>query len=478
MALRTLARDSAVYGGADLVSKAIAFVTFPLIAAALSPKAFGALELLMTAIGLLGIVANCGLSHGVQRFYWDPETPVERRPVIVSSGLAALTMLVLGVLVVGLLAVAASANWLPGLNLPMTSIAPIAALVVMGGTLIAQYLLDVTRLQMAPWKFFGVSLVTRVATAMAGVAAVVWLQLGLDGLLAVQAAVALLALPLAALAVRRDLTTAVDREAALKLLRFGYPFIYSSFAFWLFGSVDRWLLAALSSVEEVGIYSVAQRFASIVMMVSLAFGQAWAPLALKMRADEPQKYRGWYADVLLMLACGMLVLGGAVALFSDQLISFLMPAEYEAAARPLAVLCLGVVAQSTTQITGIGISLERKTSLFAHLSWLMAVVNVVLNLLLIPKFGATGAAWATALSYLFLTGSYMYCSQALHPLPIRWRRVLVWLAMLTVIGLVAGQPVVQPGIWSSVWLKALLLCVCIVVGTMLIVWRRPMHVAN
>lgn len=474
MALRTLARDSAVYGGADLVSKAIAFVTFPLIAAALSPTAFGALELLMTAIALLGIIANCGLSHAVQRFYWDPETPVGRRPVLVSSGLAALAVLVLCVLIVGLLAIAASANWLPGLNLPMTSIAPTAALVVMGSTLIAQYLLDVTRLQMAPWRFFGVSLATRVATAMAGVAAVVWLQLGLDGLLAVQAVISLLALPLAALAVRQDLTTVVDREVVLKLLRFGYPFIYSSFAFWLFGSVDRWLLAALSSVEEVGVYSIAHRFASIVMMVSLAFGQAWAPLALKMRADEPQKYRGWYADVLLMLACGMLVLGGAVALFSGELISFLMPAEYEAAARPLAVLCLGVVAQSTTQITGIGISLERKTSLFAHISWLMAVVNVVLNVLLIPQFGATGAAWASALSYLFLTASYLYCSQTLHPLPIPWRRVGVWFAMLALIGLVAGQPVLELQPATTVWLRIFILAACMLIGVML-VWRRPIR---
>jgi O-antigen/teichoic acid export membrane protein len=385
-------------------------------------------------------------------------------------------MLAIAALVLGMLAVAAFATRLAALSVPMTWIAPAAALVVMSSSLVAQYLLDITRLQMQPWKFFGVSLVARVATAFAGVAAVVWLSLGLDGLLAVQALVSVLALPVAALAVRRDLTLAVDRNVVTKLLHFGYPFIFSSIAFWLFGSVDRWMLAAMSSVEEVGIYSIAQRFASIVMMVSLAFGQAWAPLALKFRADEPQKYRGWYADVLVMLACGMLVVGGAVALFSDELIGFLMPAEYAPAARPLAVLCLGVVIQSTTQITGIGISLERKTSIFAHLSWLMAVINIALNLLLIPQLGATGAAWATALSYLFLTASYMYYSQALHPLPIRWRRIVIWFAMLALIGIVAGQPVLAFEGLPALWLKLLLLAACLGVGFMLTVWRRPVHV--
>jgi O-antigen/teichoic acid export membrane protein len=357
----------------------------------------------------------------------------------------------------------------------MTWIAPIAALLLMASSQTAQYLLDVIRLHMKPWRFFGVSLATRVATAIAGVVAVVWLGAGLDGLLATQATVSLLALPLAALAVRRDLTTAVDLELAFKLLRFGHPFIYSGIAFWLFGSIDRWLLAALSSVEEVGIYSVAHRFASVVMMVSFAFGQAWAPLALKARSDDPMRYRKLYADVLLVLACGMLVLGSSIAMFSRELISWLMPPEYSAAAAPLAILCLAVVLQSTTQVTAIGISLERKTSLFARLSWMTAGINVALNLLLIPGLGAIGAALATALSYLFLTGSYLYSSQALHPLPIRWGRSAIWFGLLVSIGAVVVQSAADPVHALPVWFRAALLVASTGACFVLVAWRRSAH---
>lgn len=477
MLFRSLARDSAVYGGADFVSKAIAFVTFPLIAAALSPFEFGTLELLMTAVALLGTAANSGLNNAVQRFYWDPDTPIAQRPTLVSSGLAALVLLLFFAFALGSVATAVVASWLPLWNLPMTWLAPTAALVLMVGTQIAQYLLDVIRLQMKPWKFFGVSLAARVASAIAGVIAVVWLGMGLDGLLVLQATVSLLALPVAALAVRDNLTLAIDRDACLKLLRFGHPFIYSGLAFWVFGSIDRWLLAALSSVEEVGIYSVAYRFATIVMMVSLAFGQAWAPLALKTWADDP-RYREFYADVLLVLACGMLILGGSIALFSGELIAFLMPAEYYAAARPLAVLSLGVVIQSTTQVTAIGISLEKKTSLFARLSWITAGINLVLNLLLIPNHGALGAAWAMALSYLFLTASYLYCSQMLHPMPIRWRRAAVWLGMLIAIAIMISQGDLTPEHSPTTWLRALLLLACMGICFVLVVWRRSLHVEH
>ena len=327
-----------------------------------------------------------------------------------------------------------------------------------------------------PWRFIMVSLASRVLTACAGVIAVVWFSWGLDGLLVVQAGVALLALPMAALAVRRDLTAKIDRGVAQKLLHFGYPFIYSGIAFWLFGSMDRWMLAAMSSVEEVGIYSVAFRFASIVMFVSLAFGQAWSPLALKVRTDHPLSYRALYADVLLVVACSMLLVGGFVALFSGELIGAVMPTEYRAAALPLAVLCLGVVVQSTIQVTAIGISLEKKTYIFARSSWIAARANLLFNLLLIPSFGAIGAAWATTLTYLLLTGTYLYYTQLLHPIPLPWRRVAIWLAMLVCIAVVSNGWAGSPETSLTVGFKLLFLIVCVVVCSVLAPWRRSTHV--
>ena len=78
-------------------------------------------------------------------------------------------------------------------------------------------LLDVTRLHMKPWRFFGVSLATRVLTAVAGVVAVVVLGWRLDGLLVLQTLVAVAAVPIAAAVVRRDLTPRVDPAVARML---------------------------------------------------------------------------------------------------------------------------------------------------------------------------------------------------------------------------------------------------------------------
>lgn len=475
MILRHLVRDSAIYGGTDFVSKLIAFLAFPLIAAALSPMAFGALELMLTATALLGMVANSGLNNALQRFYWDGQTEVAHRPVLVSSGLAALSLLLLTAVALGGMALAVYRHWMQDGFAPLGWIGLLAGLVLMVAGQLVQYLLDVTRLRMAPWRFAGIALVSRVMTTIAGVAAVVLLGWGLDGLVAAQALVMVAAVPLALYAVRPDLTWRVDLTAARKLMRFGHPFIYAGLAFWLFGSMDRWLLASMADVAEVGIYSVAHRFASVLLFVSMAFGQAWSPLAIKVRTDHPQHYRSLYVDILLALLCVMLVLGGGIALFSPELITWLMPAEYHKAGMSLSALALGLILQSTMQVTALGISLEKKTHLFARLSWLAAGLNLILNLAMIPSSGAFGAAVATSLSYLFLTTAYLYYTQRLHPLPMPWRKIQVlgvlWLALAgCLMGLWQGHPVA-----TSLVGRSLLMLICLVVCASLIPWRRVLH---
>ena len=215
------------------------------------------------------------------------------------------------------------------------------------------------------------------------------------------------------------------------------------------------MLATMSSVEEVGIFSVAFRFASVVLFVNIAFGQAWSPYAIKIRTDSPDTYRAFYARVLLLLLFVMLIVGGGVALFSGELLGMIMPDKYAASAIPLTVLSFGIILQSTQQVTAIGISLEKKTYLFARSAWLAAVVNFILNFSLIPIYASQGAAWATLSSYLVLTMSYLYYTQKLHPLPIQWARLML---MLAVGGLVLLISIVGNSIlfsWKMVIFKLL-----------------------
>ena len=121
----------------------------------------------------------------------------------------------------------------------------------------------------------------------------------------------------------------------------------------------------------------------------------------------------------------MIVIGGFVSFFSGEIVSSLFPIEYHDSAYLLSILTIGIIFQSTIHVTSIGISLEKKTSVFAKVAWITAIINLVLNFILIPYFGGVGAAISTSISYFVLTGIYFFYSQKLHKLPINFNILLI-----------------------------------------------------
>jgi O-antigen/teichoic acid export membrane protein len=469
MVFRHLAKESVVYGGADFITKVLAFFVFPIIAAALSPIAFGTLELIFTVTAIFGLVMNCGLNNAVQRLYWDKDTLVAQQPAIVTSGLAAQIIFGLLAAFIGLLLVPLFLPWIEAEKLPLTWVALVAALFAMLLSQWSQYILDVIRLHFAPWRFFSIALISRVSTMLFGLVAIVSLGLGIDGFLTAQAIVLALVLPVAFLLIRKDINFAKINMIWLKeLVQLGYPFIFINLAYWLFGSMDRWMLASMHSVEEVGIYSVAFRFASIVLFVSTAFSQAWSPIAIKILTDHPDSYRTIYGQVLLVLVFVMLIVGGALALFSGELISLIMPQEYLKSSLPLVILCFAIIFQSSLQVTAVGISLEKKNYIFVRLTWLAALINFISNYLLIPDYGASGAAFATLISYIFITVSYFYYTQKLHPIVINWRSLFIIMLLGTLLAIISIIFVNISFNFVIIYFKIFLAAACLVIGWMML----------
>jgi O-antigen/teichoic acid export membrane protein len=121
---------------------------------------------------------------------------------------------------------------------------------------------------------------------------------------------------------------------------------------------------------------------------------------------------------------------------------------------------MGVALSGTTQITAIGISLAQRTRLFATGAWITAMANLFLNVILIPHWGALGAAAATFLSYGLLTGLYLIWSQRLHPIPLEKRKLLF--SATSAIGVAAASAAVaavEPSVLTVVMKTAALMLI-------------------
>lgn len=441
--LRKLGKDVAVYGGVDLLFRMAQFVVVPVYAHLLSVSDFGLLGLLTVTATLLGMLLNLGVNNSVQRFYFDPETPEGERPALVSTGLAQL-------LLSGIVTIALAFLILGNLREEVRSAYGIewTLLVIVLATVlpdqIAQYTLDAVRLQFAPWKFFAIAIVKNLAGILLGLWLVLRWDMGVAGLLLGPLISAAAAVPIGLLMIRKDLALRFDRAVAKKVFHYGYPFVFAGAAYWVFGSMDRWLLVEMSDLVQVGLFSVALKFAAALTFVISAFAQAWSPFAMRMRGEDPS-YRENYARIFSAWFFLLAFLGLGLALLAPEIMIYLTPREYWEAAPILSVCAAGIVLYGTTQITVMGISLERRTMLLTWGAWIAAGANVVLNLLLIPHLGALGSAIATLASYGLLTSAFLFWSQRLHPIPLERPR-LVYCCAIVALSVAASLALAPMGV--------------------------------
>jgi len=433
--LKRLAKDSIIYGGADFCSKSVALFTFPLVASALSREIYGFLELCLTTGALLGMIIHCGVNNAVQRFYWDEDTTEKERPSLVSSSFCIQLIIGSFALLGGFVASPYLVRFfdVQSLQADISWVAIFSIFIITTLNVWHGYMLDVTRLHLKPWRFLSISLSTKVTVALLACYVLVYLEYGLSAFLLTQAVVLLFFFPISCLLVKKDLTIGFSRKWFTSSFKFGYPFIYAGLAFWLFGSMDRWMLTAYTSLDEVGIYSVAFKFSSIILFISTAFGMAWSPISIKIKTDYPQEYKRIYADLLVVLLFFMLFCASILSLFSGETVQALISDEYSKSSYPLMFLCFGVAIHTTGQITAVGISIEKKTHLFGRIAWASVFINFILNWLLIPKYGSTGAALSTLVCHVFVTVSYLYFTQKLHYVPFQYAKLLTLTILAVVI---------------------------------------------
>lgn len=452
-------RDIAIYGGIDLAFRLSQLLVIPIYAHVLSLKDFGLWSLLTVSSALLGICSSFGVHHSVVRFYYDAKDNSAERLTLVSTGLY---LIVLYSLPITVAACALFAAWMPTAS-PDWSIGAwqiVIALAIVFPEQIAQYGIDNARLRFCHRDFLIISFVRNLLSVPLGLLFLLYFGMGLTGLLLAAFIASFLAAPLALLSMRREIGLRFDGKLGWSLTRFGTPFVLAAAAYWVFGSIDRWVLTALSTIEQVAILSFAFKLASVLVFLNSAFGQAWAPTAHKLRA-EAADYRHTYSRILSLWFFVVTFFALSLSLFSAEAVTLLAPPAYQDAALCLSIAAAGLAFHSTTPITSLTISVANRTSLLSAAAWAAALLNLGLNLVLAETYGAAGSAFATLCSYAALALLLLFWAQRVHPLALE-RRYLGYSVVVALIATASAGASVLP--INALLIAAKLLILAAVLG--------------
>jgi O-antigen/teichoic acid export membrane protein len=212
-----------------------------------------------------------------------------------------------------------------------------------------------------------------------------------------------------------------SRPLLREMNRFGIPLVPAALALIAVNFGDRFFLVHLSGLGEVGLYEIGVRIASAMVLLLTAFRTAWPAFAYSVRDDA--EARRTYAFVLtyLVVVASWAALG--LGLLSPWLVRLLTTPEFYPGSRVVAPLAFGTVAYAAYIVMAIGVGRAKRTQFNWAIAGAAAVLNVALNLILIPPYGMMGAAIATVAAYVLMFVLMTWYAQRVFPVPYQWRRV-------------------------------------------------------
>lgn len=215
----------------------------------------------------------------------------------------------------------------------------------------------------------------------------------------------------------------VSGQTIREMLKFCLPLVPTTIFWWITGVSDRYMVAWMCSDQLNGLYTVAYKIPNLLIYAVSIFDSAWK---LSVSAEEdPEACREFYSRVWRIYTT-VAFLGGAALMLCSRLFARILFAEdYQAAWIYIPVLTFATVFTALDTFLGSVYFTSKKTVWSMITACVGAGLNVALNFLLIPRWGAMGASIATLASYLIVCVLRLVTTRRLIPFKQEWGRGLI-----------------------------------------------------
>lgn len=190
----------------------------------------------------------------------------------------------------------------------------------------------------------------------------------------------------------------LDKNVAVSMIRYSIPLIPTYILWWIVGLSDRYFIVYLIDDYANGLYSLANKIPSLINTVSTIFFQAWQMSAISEYKSEGA--RTFYTKVFDAYQSMMIVASAGILLFLKPIMRIIAAdTEYYDGYIYVPVLLIGVLCCCLCQFLSSIYSASKHTKNSLWTSLVAAIVNIILNVILIPKMGVQGACISTLCSY-------------------------------------------------------------------------------
>jgi O-antigen/teichoic acid export membrane protein len=439
--IKQTSKDSIVYGLGNIAVKLIGFLLIPLYT---DPKYFsvddfGVIALLdISGLVLISLMAS-GLPQSLMRWFWEKDNHVYQKGVFFMS----LSFQILISLSFCLILLPLSREF-SGIIFSLPDWSYTIKLLILSSALqaINNLVNTLMRLQSRSVLFTIVNLLKLLTVLFLTIYFIVFRRMGVSGIYLAQVAGNLLFIIILSGYTLKNCIPFFNFTLFRSMSRYGFPLLLANFAGASLSVIDRYSLNSLALLKFVAIYALAFKISSVLKLVIVdSIKMAVTPIVMK-KINSPDNKR-FYSKTLLyssyVLMLGIIV----ISLFSYEAIKVISKSsEFWRANIVVPVLSLSVFFTNMRETSSYGLLINKKTGIVGLNVVISAILNIALNLLLIPKWNITGAAVATALTqFVYWSLNYSF-SQKEYFIPYEQSKVaMIFItgALISFLGLLVND---------------------------------------
>lgn len=416
--IKRLGADSLLYAFMNVGTKLIAFIMLPIYTSFLpDPAQYGVLDYLDRITSMLTFVVIFGTDSALAFYYFDTEDKKKRLDYVRSVMTFRLMIVVITALVFLI-----GGQWLSSLILddPKLYYLLYIAIGVLALDTVIALILTVLRYDFFTKRVVFFTVLKMLLIAILSYGFLKFVTPTVDGIMygrIISVAIVVILLIKPALKYARF---TFNKKLLKEILAYAAPLVPASLAFWVIVNANVFFLKEFTSFREVGIYGTAIKFATLITLLTSGVQMAWRPfsMSLKDKKDSPILFAKLYYAILLVGTIGVLF----VATFMPWIIHLLSDSYHEAY-KYVAILSAVTFLNFFYMIISVGIFFTKQTKIISYAFGMAAVINIILNLLLIPTFSIWGSVTAYLISYLIAITYIFFKSQKLYHVPVSFGKM-------------------------------------------------------
>ena len=431
------------------LSGILPFLTIPIFTRILTPEDYGVLALAMIYAIFMSGLANFGVSLAFERNYFQYRDNPEKLAQLFFSSLFFVTTNF--ALLAGLTYLFKDniSAFLTGSDQYGILIMIAFAAHFFSGTAINFYFIYFKNAEKAK-THTKYRIANSVLNLIISLILVAYMRIGIIGIVMAQLITGVLLFLLMLYLFLKELRFSLNKSILFESLKISYPLIPGTFIKVINTQFDKYMIGLLATVGGVGVYHIGKIISEQSFTFMTALQNVFNPQVYQRMFDQHKqgsKSIGRYLTPFLYIS---ILVALCVALFSEELISVLTPASYHGAIPIITILSMYIGFLFFGKITGTQLIYTKKTHINSLLTFLSVGLNVSLNIPMIMKFGAVGAAWATMLAGLMSGTISLVVAQHYYKVHYEWNKI-TWIMGTFFIGatVIASMNLLDvPYLWS------------------------------